>query len=127
MVDEHNLKYEPIPVFTRTEVEVAIQRDDPQELLYAVLSAALHAEDQEWAQDVCLRLAFHPHSNVRGNAILGFGHIARVHRYLDRARVQPIIERALNDPDEYVRGMQWMLSMTSSIFCAGGFSPTLCS
>jgi hypothetical protein len=104
MVDEHNLKYEPIPVFTRTEVEVAIQRDDPQELLYAVLSAALHAEDQEWAQDVCLRLAFHPHSNVRGNAILGFGHIARVHRYLDRARVQPIIERALNDPDEYVRG-----------------------
>src|SRR6476646_1386889 len=104
MVDEHNLKYDPIPVLTWAEIEDAIQRDDPQELLYAVLSAALYAEDQEWAQDVCLRLAFHPHSAVRGNPILGVGHIARVHRCLDRVRVQPIIERALDDPNEYVRG-----------------------
>jgi len=33
MVDEHNLKYDPIPVLTWAEIEDAIQRDDPQELL----------------------------------------------------------------------------------------------
>jgi len=98
------MKYEPIPVLSRKEIEDTIRRNDPQELLYAVLSAALYSDDQEWAQDVCLCLALHPHMNVRGNAILGFGHIARVHHYLDRKRVQPIIEQALLDPDAYVRG-----------------------
>jgi|SRR5689334_3727811 len=104
MADEHNLKYEPIPVLSRSEVEDAMRRDEPQELLYAVLSAALYSEDQEWAQDICLRLALHPHANVRGNAILGFGHIARLHQSLDRVRVQSVIEQALHDPDTYVRG-----------------------
>ncbi len=104
MADEHSMKYEPIPVLNRAEIEDAIQRNDPRELQYAVLSAALYSDDQEWAQDVCLRLTLHPHANVRGNAILGFGHIARVHHSLDRVRVQSIIERALHDPDTYVRG-----------------------
>lgn len=104
MADEHNLKYEPIPVLSRAEVEDAVRRDEPQELSYAVLSAALYSNDQAWAQGVCLRLALHPHANVRGNAILGFGHIARLHQSLDRVLVQSVIEKALHDPDTYVRG-----------------------
>lgn len=104
MADERNLKYEPIPVLSRLEIEDAVRRNEPQELLYAVLSAALYLDDQEWVQDICLRLAFHSHPSVRGNAILGFGYIARVHGCLDRVRVQPIIEQAFADPDSYVRG-----------------------
>jgi hypothetical protein len=42
--------------------------------------------------------------NVRGNAIQGFGHISRVHEQLDQFTVQPIIEAALSDAHEYVRG-----------------------
>jgi hypothetical protein len=53
---------------------------------------------------VCLRLSGHPHFNVRGNAILGFGHLARTCGALDEGRVKPLIERALKDTDEYVRG-----------------------
>ncbi|HZU31954.1 MAG TPA: hypothetical protein VFB79_12620 [Candidatus Angelobacter sp.] len=98
------MKYEPIPVLSKTEIENAIRRDDPQELPYAVLSAALYSSDQEWAQDVCLRLAQHSHFNIRGNAILGFGHIARIHRNLDQPRIRPLIEQALFDPHAYVRG-----------------------
>jgi hypothetical protein len=76
------MTYESIPVFSRVDVEGALLRDKPDELLYAVLSAALYGKDFAWAQDVCLRLAKHPDRRVRGNAMLGFGHLARLHRRL---------------------------------------------
>ncbi|HEX8635118.1 MAG TPA: hypothetical protein VF703_13305 [Pyrinomonadaceae bacterium] len=70
----------------------------------AVISAVLHSDDPAWAEDVCLRLARHEHFNVRGNAILGFGHLARIHRQLDERRVKPLIEDALREASDYVRG-----------------------
>jgi hypothetical protein len=97
-------RFESIPEWTRAEVEAAIDRNEPDELLYAVLAAALYAEDPKWAEDVCYQLASHPHFNVRGNALLGFAHIARIHRVLDRQRVQPLLEAGMRDGHEYVRG-----------------------
>ena len=98
------MKYEEITELSKTEIEAAILRDNPDELLYAVLSAALYSEDSAWAEDVCVRLATHEHYNVRGNAILGFGHIARIHEKLDEAKIKPLVEAALEDESEYVRG-----------------------
>src|SRR5437879_4332210 len=98
------MKYEAIPVLTKDKIESAIVRDDPEELLYAVLSAALYSDDPEWAEDVCVRLSTHEHFNVRGNAILGFGHIARIHGGLTEIKVKPLIEHALKDKSDYVRG-----------------------
>jgi hypothetical protein len=97
-------RHEPIPEPARAQVEAAILRDDPDELARAVIGAALHADDGAWAEEVCVRLASHPHPNVRGNAVLGLGHVARVHASLDRGRALPILEAALGDADEYVRG-----------------------
>lgn len=97
-------RYEALPELSPAGVEAAVRRGDPDELLRAVLSAALYAADPEWAAGVCLRLAAHPHPGVRGNAVLGLGHLARLHGRLDRARVQPVLEAALSDPDPFVRG-----------------------
>ncbi|MEP6903073.1 MAG: hypothetical protein ABJA66_15080 [Actinomycetota bacterium] len=41
---------------------------------------------------------------MRGNAILGFAHISRIHGKLNEIRIKPIIENALKDASEYVRG-----------------------
>jgi hypothetical protein len=98
------MKYEAIEPRSKDEVESAISRDDPNELLYAVISAALHSDDPIWAEGICLRLAKHEHFNVRGNAILGFGHIARIHQQLNESSVRPLIEAALRDESDYVRG-----------------------
>ncbi len=97
-------RYESIPEMTRAEIASAIERGDPSELLYVVLAAALHDPDSTWAEDLCLRFARHRHFNVRGNALLGLGHIARRHRRLDRARSQPALEAGFGDADAYVRG-----------------------
>jgi len=98
------LKFESIESSPREETDSANSRHDPGELLYAVLSAALYSDDAGWAEDVCVRLSHHEHFNVRGNAILGFGHIARIHGKLTKSKVMPLIESALKDESDYVRG-----------------------
>lgn len=98
------MKYEPIERRNKGEIESAISRNDPDELLCGVLSAALYSHDGAWAEDICLRLSSHEHFNVRGNAILGFGHIARIHGKLNKTKVKPVIEAAFKDQSDYVRG-----------------------
>ena len=98
------MKYGVIAQRSKAEVESAILINDPEELLYAVLSAALYADDSEWAEDICLRLSSHEHFNVRGNAVLGLGHIARIHGALDELKAKPVIEGALKDENAYVKG-----------------------
>src|SRR5258706_13562676 len=96
------LRYEPVPRMTSAEINSAISRDDCERLVYAVLSAAIYDDDPQWAGNICVRLASHENANVRRNAIMAFGHIARIHRKLN-ARVKPLIERALHDEDSDVR------------------------
>jgi hypothetical protein len=98
------MKYGVIPELSVDAVEAAIRRNEPQELLFAVLSAALYGSSLEWAEEVCRKLAMHEHFNVRGNAILGFGHLARIHGRLDRSIAMPIIEAGMVDSHEFVRG-----------------------
>jgi hypothetical protein len=98
------LKYERIDEVTREAVEQALREDNPEVLLRVVIAVSMYEPDWRYAQDLCIRLSFHIHFNVRGNAVLGFGHIARVHRQLDQAMVQPIIQAALRDEDSYIRG-----------------------
>jgi uncharacterized protein (UPF0371 family) len=49
--------YKPISGLTVAEIEAAVARNDPDELLIAVLSAALHSEDRGFALDLCINLA----------------------------------------------------------------------
>ena len=98
------MKYHDIPPLSRAEVEEIVARDDPETLARAVLSACLHAEDATWAGSLCERLAGHRDAAVRGNAILGLGHLARIHRHLSPASARALIAAALADPSAYVRG-----------------------
>lgn len=92
--------------WTKLDVEAVIARDDPSELLHVPIVVGMNAADcgREWAETICFRLAGHSHFNVRGNAILGLGHIARTCRALNTAVAIPLISAALSDPHEHVRG-----------------------
>jgi hypothetical protein len=97
-------KYEEISPSDHQAVEQALRDDVPEVLWRVVIAVSMHDDNWRYAQDLCIRLAAHAHFNVRGNAVLGFGHIARVHGQLDQALVQPIIQAALHDPSDYIRG-----------------------
>lgn len=92
--------------WVEADVEAVIARGDPAELLYVPIVVGMNAADCErgWAEQICVSLATHEDFTVRGNAILGFGHIARTCRALNTAQIVPIIANALDDAHEYVRG-----------------------
>jgi hypothetical protein len=91
-------------VSLRSAVEAALERDDPGELQDLVLRVALDAEEREWAEWCCAQLARHRSAQVRGNALLGFGHLARRWGRLDPHRVKRLVQIGLFDRNEYVRG-----------------------
>jgi len=92
--------------WTEADVDAIIAKGDPQELLFVPIVVSLSPPDCLWAENVCVRLSSHPHFNVRANAILGFGHLARIHCPLNEAVVKPLIQAALELEDEHplVRG-----------------------
>ena len=97
------LIYVPIPKFTKAEMEEAFVENDIEKLTYVSLFASLYYEDRDFAEEICIKLAAHPSSNVRAMAIESFEHIARIDGKLNKEIVKPILEKALNDEDEFVR------------------------
>jgi hypothetical protein len=92
--------------WTEEDIEQVMARGIPDELLYIPIVVGMNAHDCErrWCEDICLALVSHPDITVRGNAILGLGHIARTCRALDLERAVPAIQLALTDPHPYVQG-----------------------
>jgi len=93
---------------TLAHITAALERNDPNELLHIPVALSMHPPEDEhpgYAETICLRLARHTHSNVRGNALLGFGHLARTAGVIRNAdEVRTLIEAGLADPDAYVSG-----------------------
>ena len=87
----------------RREVEDAIERDDPIELMDVVLRVAHEAPDRTWAQSCCIQLSRHRNAQVRGNAVAGFGHLARRFGHLDPQTIKRRVDIALHDRSDYVR------------------------
>jgi hypothetical protein len=83
--------------------EHALLRDDPFELQDLIAEVALESEARVWAECCCAQLTKHRNAEVRGNALRGFGHLARRFGILDPNRVRPLIENGLHARHEYVR------------------------
>lgn len=81
--------------------EAAIAANDLDALRTLPIEASLHHPNRAWATSLCLALASHDDPNVRGNGVLGLGHLARRFLELD-ARAREVVERALVDDDPYV-------------------------
>lgn len=96
--------YEPIDDLSIADARAAIARNDPEELAYVPVAVGLNADDLAAAQEICIGLAGHADPAVRGNALLGLGHLARRFRRLDRERVAPLVQRGLKDSNAFARG-----------------------
>ena len=83
--------------------EAVLERDDPVELMDWILEFAGESGDRELAENCCVRLARHRNAMVRGNAMLGFGHLARRFGRLDAHRVKRLVDTGLHDGSDYVR------------------------
>src|SRR5678815_168058 len=79
----------------RQAIDDDIKADNIPAIIDGVIAIAMHEKDALYAEKLCVRLAEHQNADVRATALLGFGHIARVHRSLKSASVKALIERGL--------------------------------
>lgn len=84
----------------------AIQANDPDVLAPMIIAAALYEDDFDTAYAACVKLSSHLDENVRGNAILGLGHLARLFGRLGE-EAPSIVKRGLTDASSYVRGQAY--------------------
>ncbi|GAF51523.1 hypothetical protein [Rhodococcus wratislaviensis] len=90
--------YDELQPISRHETERLLASDDPEAVCRALVSAALFEEDWQWVESVCVRMANDPRPSVRGCAVTGLGHLARIHGVLDLDVVVPLLERLVADP-----------------------------
>jgi hypothetical protein len=81
----------------------AIEADDAEALAPMIIAAALYEDDFDTVYTACVRLSAHANEMVRGNAILGFGHLARLFGRLG-TEAPAIVKHGLSDSSAYVRG-----------------------
>ena len=95
--------YGEVPLYTDDEIRSFLEAGEYEDLLFIPLSVALYHEDRALAESILVGLAEHPDPNVRGNALRGFGHLARRFGTLDAPTATPLIEAGLRSDDKYVR------------------------
>ncbi len=99
------MKYEVPDTLSHEAAEAIATGGDAPALSKAIVSLSLSDPELHWTADFLFRLTQHPSPNVRGNALLGFGHLARRFRALpDRDAAAAAVKAGLADPDAFVRG-----------------------
>jgi hypothetical protein len=88
------MKYESLDALSHEQAEALVRSGDVQALSRAVVALALADGDLPWTTAFLLSLIGHASANVRGNVLLGFGHLARRFRTLPRAHSRRADRRA---------------------------------
>ncbi|REK77744.1 CPCC family cysteine-rich protein [Paenibacillus paeoniae] len=99
------------------EIINLIHSENPDTIVRGLLSIAINADDVEFLQDLMVQYSQHNNENIRGIAILCFGHIARIHRTVNKELIIPFINDALNDESKFVRGHAYSALDDINMFC----------
>ncbi|SDZ21775.1 hypothetical protein SAMN05444365_107124 [Micromonospora pattaloongensis] len=102
MGHKHGVFHNPPPA-TPADVLAAFDRGDLSGALDAMVGTALYGDgDWQELQELYLRLLHHEDHQVSALAATCLGHLARVYRQLDEARVVAALRRAQSIP--HIRG-----------------------
>ncbi|MCD5989803.1 hypothetical protein KDX30_18070 [Pseudomonas sp. CDFA 553] len=91
------MNYQGPQTINRKAVEKAFASRDVKSICEALVSVALNDPDWRWAQSKCLDLLDNESPDVRGLAATCLGHIARIHRQLDKEKVLIALREHLDD------------------------------
>ncbi len=75
----------------------SLQVTTPDKIASALLSVVIYDSDFEWVQSLCFQYVHSPHENVKWIAIICLGHIARIHRKIDKHTAITLLETLLTD------------------------------
>lgn len=113
------LRYEEPTPLERDEVHRILREGSTEEIERALVAVALLEEDFDFALSVILGCAKSDEPGVRGTAILGLGHLARIHRRIPADPVADLVQAALADENAYVRGQAESAADDIAMFVPG--------
>jgi len=85
------MKYVEPKEISREDAETAFKSGSPAAICHALVNLTYFEEDWRWVQDLCLRYAQDSDKQIAGAAISCLGHIARIHKKIDREKVVPML------------------------------------
>ena len=91
------MRYEDVAPVTKDQALVAFASQDANRIVHALLGTAYHESDWEWVQDWCLRFLESTEPAVRNTAITCLGHLARIHKKINKAKVMGALRSHLKD------------------------------
>ena len=94
--------YEDPPGSSHSEAEAVFRSGSDEEICETLIGLALHDSDWEWVQERSIELSHHSQWPIRAVAATSLGHLARIHKCIDRPRVTARLDEMLQD--EKVRG-----------------------
>jgi hypothetical protein len=93
------VKYHDVRPIDRGQAEAAFAGSDTASICDALVRVAFHDPDWRYSQSQFLEFLSHPNPEVRRLASTCLGHVARIHKKLDRNLVEVALRRLLADPE----------------------------
>lgn len=82
---------------SRTEAAKMLTSNNYKDICDALISITYYDQDWRWCQDECLKYLNHKNKFVSGLAAICLGHIARIHKKLDKEKVIMELKKHLDN------------------------------
>ncbi|MCV9933987.1 hypothetical protein OIU80_17025 [Flavobacterium sp. LS1R47] len=90
-IDENGIQHES------DEIEKKLKSKDATIVINTLLETTFHNQNWEWVQDLCIELLENKNPDISGLAVTCLGHIARIHRVIDKEKVLKAFESRKDD------------------------------
>mgnify|MGYP000845725764 FL=1 len=94
------MEYHNIPSIDRKTALAIFESNNVEKICHALLSITFYDSDWRWVQEICLKLLASDNHNISSLAATCLGHIARIHKTLDKDRVVSALYSKINTCQE---------------------------
>ena len=78
--------------------------EDTKVVVNGLLSLAFYSSCRQQVENICIYFSENSNANIKGIAILCFGHLARIHGQLDLKKIMPIVKSNLDNQNVFIAG-----------------------
>ena len=80
------------PPYSQEELDVMLRSEDAEVATDALMYLCFNIDDPQWIQLKCIEaIKNHRDEDVRGLALTCIGHVARMHKIIDKSLVMPVL------------------------------------
>ncbi|HEY4341678.1 MAG TPA: hypothetical protein VGM97_17170 [Steroidobacteraceae bacterium] len=90
-------KFADVPEIPRDDALRAFSSGNTEEICRALIAVTFHDPDFRWVQELCLRFLSSEDGQISGLAATCLGHLARIHRNIDKEKVLVALRHHLSD------------------------------